>query len=108
MLVAVRVMHRIAVKLSSMLGRTLAARRESARVSLAIVEMMVNMAVEISRAVKPGSRADKNSAGEPFRAIITVRGAIVRRLLVVTVRTNWRFANVNGNLCRGALRRNQG
>ena len=102
-LASVRVVHCIAVEFSSMLSRVFTARRKSTSVSMAVVIVMVNVPIEMFRAVIPGASADKDTACEPLWTVIAVRSAIVRGHFVVTVWANWRRAYLNGNLCRGAL-----
>ena len=59
-----------------------------AAVTLAIIQAVIHVAVEAIRTVKPRACSDEPSANEPFRPIVTVRGAIVRRRLIVPVGTN--------------------
>jgi hypothetical protein len=60
--VAMRIMSRLTVKLSAVLGRMLASRRESAAISLSKVEMMIHVAVEVFRPVEPRARPYKYPA----------------------------------------------
>jgi hypothetical protein len=82
---ATRVMHRLAVKFRTPLGRVLTARRRRAVIAMAIVERMIDMAVEVIRPVKPRSRADEDTTREPLRAIVAVGSASIRRPLVISV-----------------------
>jgi hypothetical protein len=59
---AMRVMHCVAMKFRAVFGWMFASRRETAMVALAIIEMMINVAVEVLRPVKPGSRTNENAA----------------------------------------------
>jgi len=97
-LMAMRVMHGVAVKFSAVFRWMFAARREVAMVALAIVEMMIDVSVEAFRPVKPGSRTDEHTPYEPLRPIIAIRGAVIRWDFIVPVRTNRRFSNANRNL----------
>jgi len=60
--VAARVVPGVAVELRPAGRRIFAARGHGAMVALAIIEAMVDMAVEIARPVIPGSGADEYSA----------------------------------------------
>ena len=59
---AVGIMHCLAVKFRAMFRRTLAARWHRPVISLAIVEMMINVSIEVIRPMKPGTRADEHTA----------------------------------------------
>jgi hypothetical protein len=78
----------------------LAASRKTAVVSLAIVEMMVNMPVEMFGAVKPWPCSNEDAACEPLWPVIAIWSAVVGRSFIVPVRTYRRFSDPNGNLCR--------
>ena len=51
---------------------------------------MIDVPVKMARAVKPGPGADKYSAREPFRSIITIWSAVIRRRFVISVGANRR------------------
>ena len=53
---AVGVMHGLAVKLGSICRGTFAARRHRSVVTLAIIEMMIYVSIEMVPSVIPGSR----------------------------------------------------
>lgn len=59
---AMYVMHCAAVKLLTVFRRPLAARGEGPVITLAIVEMMIHVSVEMIRTVIPGSRPDEYAA----------------------------------------------
>ena len=92
------IMHCLAMKFCTMLRRMLAARGKISMVALAVIEMVIDMSVETIRPMEPRSRADEYSAGEPIRAIVTIRSAVIRRDLIVPVGTNRRFSNTYRNL----------
>ena len=96
---ATEIMHRISMELSAVLSGTFAASGERPVVAVAIVEMMIDVPVKAFGSVEPRSRADEYAAREPLRAIVTVRRAIIRRNLVVSVRANRRLSDAYGNLC---------
>lgn len=93
------VMHRFAVKLGAMFRRTRAPGGHGPMITLAIVKMMIDVAIEIGRTVIPGPGADEYPAREPLRSVITIRRAVVRGYLVIPVRTNRRLSYADGNLC---------
>ena len=95
---AAGIVHRFAVELRAMIGRMLAASGRWPMIALAIVEVMIYVTVEVSRSVKPGSGADEDAAREPFRAVVTVGSAVVRRHFIISVRTNGRRPNAHRNL----------
>ena len=103
---ASRIVHRLAVKLRAVVRRTSAALGHRTAISMAIIQSMIHMTVKMFRPVIPGSRADKDSIGEPFRRIIPVGSAIVRRYFVITVRANGRSADTYRNV-RGTASRSQ-
>jgi hypothetical protein len=95
---AMRIMHGLAVKLSAVFGGVLAARREPTVVSLTEIIAMIDVPIEMLWPVKPGSGTDEYTALEPLRAIVTIGGAVVRRHLVVPIRTNRRGTDIDRNL----------
>jgi len=103
-LVAMEIMHCVSMELSAVLSGMLAARGERPVVAVAIVEMMIDVPVEMFRPVEPRSRANEYAARKPLRAIVTIRRAVIRRSLVVSVRANRRLSDAYGNLCMSLLR----
>jgi hypothetical protein len=97
------VMHCIAVKLRTMFSWTRAARGHSPTVALPKVETMIDMSIEMIRSMEPRSGPDEYTAREPLRAIIAIRSAVVRRNLVVSVRTNRGFSDADPNLRGGVM-----
>ena len=98
------IMHCLTVKLCAVFRWSRAARRHSPVVALAIVELMIDVAVEMIRPVIPRSRADEDTAAsEPLGPIIAIRSAVIRRCLVVPVWANRRFSNADCNLCTRSI-----
>jgi len=95
-------MHRVAPKRGAIFAGTVAPCRRRPVVALPKIETMIDMSVEITRTVIPRSGPDEYTAGEPLRAIIAIRSAVVRRNLIVSVRTNRRYSNADRNL-RGSF-----
>src|SRR5580704_7228709 len=59
------------------------------------MEMVIYVAMEAFRAMKPGARPNEDAACKPFRAIVPIRGAIVRRDIVVPIGTHRRNSDLN-------------
>jgi hypothetical protein len=94
------IMHCLAVKLRAVFRWSSAARWETPVVALAIVELMIDVAVEMIRPVVPRASADEDTAAaEPLGPIIAIRSAIVRRSLVIPAGTTRRFSDADCNLC---------
>jgi hypothetical protein len=91
-------MHRFSVKLQSAFRRTLATRWQWPAVALAKVETMIDVSVETTRPMEPGSGPDEYASRKPFRAVITVRSTVIRRNFIIPVRTNGRPFNSDSNL----------
>jgi hypothetical protein len=94
------VMHGLAVKLCTVFCWTGAASWQSPVVAFARIEMMIDVSVKTIRSVKPGSRTYEHAACKPLGPIITVRGAVIRRYFVISVRTNRWLADTNRDLRR--------
>ena len=58
---AMRVMHRLAVKLCTVLRGPLTARRRGPVIALAIIEMMIDVPVEMLRPMEPRTSADEDT-----------------------------------------------
>jgi hypothetical protein len=58
-----------------------------------IIEAMIDVPIEVLRSVIPGPRSEEDSAREPLRAVIAIRGTVVRWPFVVSVRANGRPAD---------------
>jgi hypothetical protein len=95
---AVSVMHGGTVKLRTMIGHMLSPRRERPMITFPVVQMMVYVAIEMFRSVKPRSCPDKHATRKPLRPVVAIRSAIIRRDLVVAIRTNRSWSNFDGNL----------
>ncbi len=94
-----RIVHGASVELHPVLRWMLAARRHRAVIALAVIEVMIYVPIKVGWAVKPGSRADEHAARKPFRSVVTIRRAVIRRNLVIAIRTNRRFTDTDCNLC---------
>jgi hypothetical protein len=57
-------------------------------ITLAIVEIVIDMAIETLRPVIPRPGADEYAARKPLRPVIAIWSAAVGRRLVVSIRAN--------------------
>lgn len=87
-LVAVGIMHRIAAEMLVMLRGVLSSRRKVTVISVAVVVTMIDVPIEMLGSMEPGTSADEDAAGEPLRAIVAVRSAVVWWHLIVSIGTN--------------------
>jgi len=101
------VMHCLAMKFRTMVPRTCAARRQRPVVTLAIVEVMIDVPVKMLRPMEPRSGPYEKAAREPLRTVIPVRRAVIRGRFVVAIRTNRRYSNVDRYLSICLMRRDQ-
>jgi hypothetical protein len=83
----------------TVLGGTITASRQWPTITLAVVEIVIDMAVKTASSAIPRPCADEYSPGKPLRPIIAVRCAVVRRHLVESVRTNGVGPKAYSNLC---------
>ena len=96
---SVRVMHGLTMELRTVIDRVLSTCWKRAMVAMAKIKMVVNVAVEARRSMKPRPGSDKHAPGKPLRPVVAVRRTIVRRNFIVSVRTNRRRTNLYRNLC---------
>jgi hypothetical protein len=68
------------------------------------VVVIIDVAMEVFRAVKPWTGADKDPIGKPLGAVITVGSATVRRGIEVAIGTNGRYTDADADLgmCSGS------
>ncbi len=93
-----RVMHGLTMELRAMIGRVLTAGRHRSMVPVAIIQMMIYMAIEVLRPMKPRSCTDEHSAGKPFGTVVAIGSTVVRWYFVVSIRTHGRRPNAHSNL----------
>jgi hypothetical protein len=62
------------------------------------VEAVIYVTPKVFVTMKPRANADEDPASKPFRAVVAVRSAGVRRDVIVTVRTHRGRSNANGDL----------
>jgi hypothetical protein len=77
-----------------------AALRHRPPVPQAGVIPVVDVAIEASRSVEPRAGANEETAIEPIRSIVAIRGAAIRGIVVISIRTSRRDANPHRDLSR--------
>ena len=68
-----------------MMKRLISARRQGTLVPAPRIVTVINMAIEPSMAMKPGSSSNEYSAGEPVWPIVTIGRAVIGRIVIVAV-----------------------
>jgi hypothetical protein len=76
-------------------------------VPMSRVETIVHVAVEAMGAVEPGTGSDKDTAVEPFRPVVSVRGAAIWSIVEVTVWTSRRYSDIDSDSSRCRARDTQ-
>jgi hypothetical protein len=61
------------------------------------VEAVVHLAVEIVCAMEPRADPDKHTAAKPLRSIVPLRGAVVRRIVEISIGASRRYADIDGD-----------
>src|SRR6266481_5956070 len=76
--------------------------RKWTTVAMMWIEAVIHVAVEIVGAMEPGSRSNKDTAGEPLGPVVPVWSAVVRGSVEIAIRANRRRSDIDGNLggCR--------
>jgi hypothetical protein len=67
------------------------------------VEVVIYMAAEVGRAMKPRACSNEDAAAEPLGTVVAIWGARVWWSFVVAVWAVWRYANIDGHLSRGGF-----
>jgi hypothetical protein len=71
--------------------------RQWSVVTMARIKAVVDVSVKAVRAVKPWACPKKHAANKPIRPVVTVRSAVVRRVVEVSVRTHGSRPDVYAN-----------
>jgi hypothetical protein len=82
----------------------LATDGESTVVSEPRVIGAIDISAEADRAMEPGSRSKEDAAGKPSGTVVAERGATIRCVVVVAIRTRRLNADVDGDLYFGPER----
>jgi hypothetical protein len=69
---------------------------------------MIHMPVEVIWSVEKRARTDKHSSREPFRAIVTIWGAVVGRDLVISIRADGGAGDTDGYVVGTARHEDRG
>jgi hypothetical protein len=72
-----------------------AASRHGASVAVVRVVAVVHMAVEATRSMKPRTRSKEHAAGKPIRSIVAIGRAVVRGIVIVSIRAYRGGSNVD-------------
>lgn len=83
------------------LGMVLAPMRHGTVIAMLRMETVIHPPVEMLGAMKPGTHTNESAIHEPFRAVITLWCASVRRHIVVTIRTDRFGTNTDTHLGLG-------
>ena len=62
------------------------------------IKVVIYVAPEVRRAMEPWTSTDKNTAGKPLRTIVPVGRTTVGSVVVVTIGTRRRDANIDADL----------
>lgn len=71
-----------------------------AMVTVAWIEVIIDMSMKVPRPVEPRSGANKDTSAKPLRAVIPIRRTVVRRKRIVAIRANGSGTNMDINLGR--------
>jgi len=101
--VAVSVTHLVAVEVFHVFGMKVGARRFAtggvwAVIAVLGMEVVIYVAVEVIRAMKPGTSTDEDTTTKPLRAVVAVGSAVVGWGFVVAVRAHRSRADVDADL----------
>lgn len=72
-----------------------AARREGTMIAVVWVIPVIYVAVETMRAMEPWASAKEDAASKPIRTVVAVGSAVVRRVVEIAVRADWRRTKVD-------------
>jgi hypothetical protein len=61
---------------------------------------VIDVTIETTGAMEPGTRSNENTANEPVRPIIAIGRTAIRGIVEVSVGANRRRSNIYGNLSR--------
>lgn len=78
----------------------ISARRQWSSVTVTGIITVVDMAIEATRAMKPGTSSNKYSADKPIRSVIAIGSTGIGWIVEIPVGTYRRYSNVDGNLGR--------
>jgi hypothetical protein len=76
-------------------------------VSVVAIEAIINVSPEVPVTVEPWTRANEDAAGEPFGSVVAIRGTFIRRVIKITIGTDWWRPDLHRNLRVHLLRRSR-
>ncbi len=76
----------------------LATCRPWAVIAMFGMKAVIHVAAEVFRAMKPRASADEDAARKPLRPVVAIRGTVIRRSVIVSVRTLGSDADLDTNL----------
>ena len=107
--VAAPVTHLVSLEVGDLFGVSgcltrLAALWQSALVTVMHIEMIIHVPAEVRSAMEPGSGANEDATGKPFRPVIAIRSTGVRWVIVIPIRTLGSSADADSYLgsCLGS------
>ena len=99
--VTVSIAHFIGFEVSNVIdgmNSSFTPRRPWAVIAVLHVETVIHMSVKAGRTVEPGTDTDEDSAGEPFRTVVSVGRALVWGIVIIAIGTNGRRSDVDLDL----------
>ena len=86
--------------------RVLPTLRNGAMITVLNIKVVIYVAPEVRRAMEPWTSTDKNTAGKPLWTIVPVGRTTIGSVVIVTIRTYRRDANIDADLgiCLGRTR----
>jgi hypothetical protein len=78
--------------------------RMGTNVSMMRIEAVINVPVEVARAVEPRACSDEHPTAEPLRTIVSVRRAVVRGIVIEAIRTGRLGSDIDRDLSRCGTR----
>jgi hypothetical protein len=82
-------------------AHTLTAVWERSVITMLGVKVIVDMAAEACRAMKPRTGANKDSTAEPFGAVVAIWRTAIWSRIIVTIGTLWCDTDIYTYLCLG-------
>jgi hypothetical protein len=107
--VAASIPHFVSFEVGNLIERPsrfgfVATVRLGAVITVLRMETVVYVALEVGSTMKPGANTNEDATCKPFRAVVAVGGAVVRRDIIVTIGTVRRDSDVDAylSLCFGS------
>lgn len=69
-----------------------------AMVSVVTIEVIVDVSPEVPVTVEPWTCTDEDAACEPLGPVVAIGSAFIRRVVEITIGTDWRRSNLDRNL----------